>query len=640
MPNESIMTWYPIEGTLRRRANENNENPELPAGAVGALPVGEAEYSIPANAIFVSPSGNNANGGTESSPVQTVARAAQLAEPNDTIVLRAGEYHEGGTYEVGNNASLAGVWLDKRGLTLQNYPGEEVWFDGSQVVTGWVAAGAGRWSVPFVTGFDRTETNTRGVDGSTWPGDEPFVNASFPYASWPEQVFVDGQPLEHVGSINDVGPGTFFVQGSYQGGTGTHKNHYTSTHYIIGENPAGKEVRIGTKSRAIQVKERDITLRGIGLRRYNAALCEFGTIYLDGYDANAGFRMENVVVRDVSNEGLHSLGTNAVVANCSFIRCGSMGIGGNSDDTTIERCYFKENVSRRYNYGPASGAIKFMYGHRLTLRDNLFEDTYGPGFWADGSVYDAAIYRNDFIRCWGNGIGWEISAKVYIVDNLFVDTSINSDIRPPYQSFGLWLSGSDNIYVWNNTFVNAEKHIHMNEDSRDPFNPDNRYGYDHRRPVSFYETEMKWSGTTYRFFNNVFYGAAGLNQIQSAFYSTSASSRETSAYDIQTGGNLYSRLDTTRPARFANGYQGGSVGWFSMTGASHTGGPSWASITGETGSQFVSGRDVMSVANGTSYVVNPSEASAVSLQPMPAEVASRVGRSAGVQHLGAWRGEG
>lgn len=47
-----------------------------------------------ASPIFVSPSGNNSNPGTLGSPVQTLARAIQLAGNGDVIVLRAGTYTE------------------------------------------------------------------------------------------------------------------------------------------------------------------------------------------------------------------------------------------------------------------------------------------------------------------------------------------------------------------------------------------------------------------------------------------------------------------------------------------------------------------------------------------------------------------
>lgn len=609
-----------------------------PAGQVaGALPIGEASYTVPPGAIFVSPGGNNTNDGSEGSPVQTLARAVQLAPVGGTVVLRAGEYTEGGHYLAGNGGSLAGVMLNKRGLTIQNYPGEAAWMDGSQVVSGWSPAGAGKWSAPFTLGHDRTQTNTRGTDSTSWPGGETFVNSTFPYASWPEQIFVDGQPLEHVGSASEVGPGKFFVQGGYLGGSGVDKNYYTSTAYIIGDDPTGKEVRISVKARALQVSEKDVTIRGIGIRRYNAALCEFGTIYLDGYDANSGFSMENVVVRDISNEGLHGLGTNSVIRKCDFIRCGNIGISGAADDVIIESCYFKSNVSRRYNYGPASGAVKFMFGHRLKLRDNRFEDNFGPGFWADSSVWDCAIYRNDFVRCWGNAIGWEISAKVYIVDNVFIDTGNNSDIRPTYSSRPLWLSGSDNVFVWNNTFVNSDKFVHISRDPRNPFNPSNNYGRDPRMPDSFFQTEMKWSARNFQFYNNLFYKSPGTNAVESAFYSTAPGGDATNQYQIQTGGNLYNRLANNKPTRFANGQNssGDVVGWFSMTGNDHLGGPSWSSITGEVGSQLVTGRDVVE-SGSTTYAIKPVESAAVNVLSLPAEVAARCEKTAGTTHLGAW----
>lgn len=63
--------------------------------------------------LYVSTSGNDANPGTQNSPVATISRANALASPGDTIYLRSGQY----------NPSRF-IYVDKDGLTFSAYPGE------------------------------------------------------------------------------------------------------------------------------------------------------------------------------------------------------------------------------------------------------------------------------------------------------------------------------------------------------------------------------------------------------------------------------------------------------------------------------------------------------------------------------------
>ena len=99
------------------------------AAEVGTT-VGTAQYPVPAGAVVVSPSGNDSAAGTAAAPYRTLTKAASAAAAGATIVLRAGTYHES-------------VAVYKR-VTIQSWPGETVWLDGSVPVNDWAASG-GRW---------------------------------------------------------------------------------------------------------------------------------------------------------------------------------------------------------------------------------------------------------------------------------------------------------------------------------------------------------------------------------------------------------------------------------------------------------------------------------------------------------------
>jgi len=95
------------------------------AAEVGTT-VGTAQYPVPAGAVVVSPSGNDSAAGTAAAPYRTLTKAASAAAAGATIVLRAGTYHES-------------VAVYKR-VTIQSWPGETVWLDGSVPVNDWAAS--------------------------------------------------------------------------------------------------------------------------------------------------------------------------------------------------------------------------------------------------------------------------------------------------------------------------------------------------------------------------------------------------------------------------------------------------------------------------------------------------------------------
>lgn len=667
MPNKLITSFHPIEGVLSRRGAAPNPSVEL----VGSLPIGDAEYEVPSTDVrFVSLAGSDSAAGTEAAPWRTLAKAMSTTPANGTIVIRAGEYHEGGVWwraqdaTAAGNATLGGAILANDGVTIQNYPGEAVWFDGSSVVTGWTFDGT-NWRVPFVTKFDRTPTHTRGQDEATWPGGggstEGFVVSEFPYAAWPEQVFYDGAQLEQVGNLGDLGPGKFFVEGAAYGGSGVDKNAFISTYYVIRDNPTGHELRISDLSRLCTIGRINTTVRGIGVRRYAPALVDWSSFYVA---TQPNFFIENCIFEDSATYGLHSRSPSSVMRHLTVRRAGCEGISAGGDGGLIEYSLFQNNVYHRFNYGPDAGDIKLGEVWDYTIRHNRFEDTYGHAVWFDQSCFKNNIYSNDFFRCYGHAIAYEISSRGYIVDNYFEDIGLASDIRAPHLCNPIWLSGSNQCQVWNNTIVNSSQQIKVVQDYRVPTASDSldRYGRDDSRPAAFYDGSdpnyeyngvMSWTAGDHEIKNNICYNAAGSGTaIQNTFITVSQDTyrdlrprRDTVAFNVQTGGNLYNRLSSSVSPRFANGARStppsGIEIYATMTGSVYlypdgTSGPSWKTLTGETGSIFV---DNSNAATSTTYpiTINPSVAAQVMSQPLDTTTANRTGRTPGETHLGAWR---
>ncbi len=148
--------------------------------AAGSAPIGSTNYAIPAGAIFIAPTGSDSATGTVQAPFKTMARAVGAAVSGATIVVRGGSYHEG-----------VQIPANKR-LTVQSYPRESVWFDGSRQISAWTATGNIWVSSGWTAQFDASPTYTRGAADGTSAG-WSFVNAAHPMAAHPDQVWLDGR---------------------------------------------------------------------------------------------------------------------------------------------------------------------------------------------------------------------------------------------------------------------------------------------------------------------------------------------------------------------------------------------------------------------------------------------------------------
>lgn len=132
-----------MEGTSRlmltQRIIRGSYGAPVPPAATqeysGALPIGTAAYAIPSsNVIYLATTGNNANNGLTPATAKASLQAAVDAVPeNGTVVVRAGTYNQ--AYP-GNMTKT---------VTIQNYPNETVWFDGTTQITNWTDNGDGTW---------------------------------------------------------------------------------------------------------------------------------------------------------------------------------------------------------------------------------------------------------------------------------------------------------------------------------------------------------------------------------------------------------------------------------------------------------------------------------------------------------------
>jgi parallel beta-helix repeat protein len=478
------------------------QRPGTPPEPAGAAPLGSVSYSAPRDALFVSVIGSDSAPGTKARPLATVQRAITVARSGQTIVLRAGTYHERVTV------------TKHKTVTIQPYRREVVWFDGSTVVEGWKRAGA-LWSVDgWAARFDSSPTYQRGAPDNTEPG-WVFLNPDYSFAAHPEQVWIDGRSQRQVATVADVAPGTFAVDEA-------------ASKIYLGSDPTGREVRASDKVKALSVQSKDSILRGVGVRRYATSVPGFGTVTVEA----KGVRIENMIIEDNATTGLFVAAADAVVSHVTVRDNGLLGMGANyADRLRVTGLASSGNNREHFNNAPVSGGLKITRSRGVTIERSRFSDNAGPGVWFDQSVYDSNVVGNDIHGNRGHGLILEISAKFVVAGNRIFDN----------RDSGIKVNDTSNVQIWNNTVTTNGRDLSVVQDDRrasDTTIP----GHDRRPGLA--SDEMPWVVGAVTVKNNVFSGAKADCVVCVEDYSGEMTAKQ---MGVILDGNAYQRQKAASP---------------------------------------------------------------------------------------------
>jgi len=321
----------------------------------GSLPVGTASYGVPdtGQVLFVSPSGSDSAAGTVSAPKKTLDAAVSAASSGAVIVMRAGTYHESLT-------------ISKQ-VTIQAYPGEAVWLDGSSTYSSWT--GSGPWSSAL--GPDWAPISTTG-----------FPLTTDPAGNLPEQVWIDDVAQKQIADGATPSAGQFSVN----------RSAHTIT---LGSNPSGKTVRVADLNTALTVAAQ-IRLYGIGVRRYSPVVQEglSALVYFGG--TAQGSVVENCVFQESGHTALNTA-RSITLRNITVQDCGAAGI----QVTTASGFMMERFVIRRCNRSlwraqPITAGIKITRTEGMIIRDGIVQDVPDAmGVWLDVSVTRSHVVNVD-----------------------------------------------------------------------------------------------------------------------------------------------------------------------------------------------------------------------------------------------------
>ena len=555
-------------------------------GTVGSAPIGSTAYAVPPGALFVATTGFDGAAGTQDSPLGTVQAAIDRATSGSTIVLRGGTYHEG-------------IVLPKgKALTVQSYPNEEVWLDGSRVVDNWTHSGSAWVSTGWTTKFDSSPTYTRGAPDNTadaWS----FVNPAHPMAAHPDQVWMDSAPLEQVGSQAQVTAGTFFVDTAGE-------------RLYIGSDPSGRAVRASDLVKAATVLGDGSVLRGIGIRRFAPSVPDMGAVVV--YARNAV--LENVAITDNATTGLSLDASGITVRNVTTARNGMLGTHANyADGLRVVGLLSSGNNTESFNRAPVSGGFKVTRSRGIAVSGSAFLNNAGNALWFDESVYDATVVGTDIVGNTGNGLVFELSSKLVFANNVVAGNGLS----------GALVSDSNQADVWNNTFTGNARNVNIVQGDRRASNlaaP----GHDPRQNLP--DPTVTWITGQVTVKNNVLANSTFKCNLCVEDYSHQQSAAH---MQIVTDGNVYQRTTTSAPVW--------AIVWSRGAGdpAVYSSVNDFITATGQdVHSLVLEGKPALSSTYAA--VLGVVSATQDVARPLPAFIAALVGKPAGSVQLGAWVG--
>ena len=333
------------------------------------------------------PKADDKSPGTLEAPFKTIQAAVDTAQPNDTVQVRAGVYHESVRFKRGGTNIR---WT----ITLQAYRDEHVVLDGSEAIPEdqWKLVEGKKYIywTPFESQDNRL-TNMVFVGGALMP---PMVK-NIPGAN---SSLIEGTPSNIVPTMPDDAPGD---QGYY------HDRKEKKLFVNLGGRVPGKDIecRPAQLFEAIEACQPFVRIRNLEIRNYfnygifadgcTELLVEDNYIHHVGCAFWGGNIMGSLVRRNTFTD---TMGT-------------AVGVGG-SRGMIVE-----ENVILRWNMNPYKvvswgGCGIICNGARgLVLRHNVLADGPDGGVWPDCCGNGITIYGNTTYRMRGDG--YYIEAGVY-----------------------------------------------------------------------------------------------------------------------------------------------------------------------------------------------------------------------------------
>jgi parallel beta-helix repeat protein len=285
--------------------------------------------------------------------------------------------------------------------------------------------------------------------------------------AFPEDLFVDNQVYERVGSLDRLGPKTWL---------------YEDGRAYLADDPTGRLVELGVTPLAFGGTASGVVLRDLIVEKY-ASKAQRGAI--DLRDAR-GWVLANVTARQNHGVALY-VGSGTQVQGGSYSNNGQLGMGGGGEGATIDGAEIAFNNYAGFRQGWEAGGTKFSRAKDLVVRDTCVHHNEGPGLWTDIDNINVLYEGNTVFSNANDGIKHEISYDAIIRNNVAAGNGQEHDEW--IWGAQIMVQNSRNVEVYNNTvevpstFGNGISVVHQdrgdeNDGKYGPWDAVNNYVHD------------------------------------------------------------------------------------------------------------------------------------------------------------------
>jgi parallel beta-helix repeat protein len=278
------------------------------------------------------------------------------------------------------------------------------------------------------------------ASGQTAQGEIRLVGAcqaSAPRCIYPEQLFINDVPLQHVSSLSAVGAGKWYFD-------------YGADKIYFADDPRGKKVELSTSPYAFYSKATNVTIEGLVVEKY-ASPTQLGAIGFSG--PGSGWTVRGNEVRWNHGGGIRP-GNGMQILSNNVHHQGQIGIAGSGRGVLVENNEIAHNNTAGFGSGRQgeAGGTKFTFTHDLVVRRNYSHDNHGPGLWTDinniNCLYEGnRVEDNDW-----RGIFHEVSYACVIRNNIVRRNGFAiPGAMGVLDGAGIIISNSPNVEVYGNT---------------------------------------------------------------------------------------------------------------------------------------------------------------------------------------------
>jgi hypothetical protein len=383
---------------------------------------------------YVSPTGDDGNTGTISSPLKKVQTAINKMTAGDVVILRNGIYRES-------------VNSSKNNINILAYPGETPILKGSVLMTDWTKQGD-YWKKNVAI-----QPQQVFVDGNN-----PLQQIGWP---WPDEVPLGGATKRYhnqVGEdLNDMAPGRFFWTGGVL--------------YIWlkdSSDPNNHEIEVSQLKEVLVLRQsKDSYIKGIQIEHSNVnTYREQGSaVYLGN-----GCVLDECVIQWCDFGGV-SMGDNSKVINSKAIHNGDVGIQSSGDNNfLVKNTELAYNNNRNFFSQWHAGGFKGATNTWGTIENCEIHNNNGSGVWfdychksaveddVDGDNFYPIIVRNNYFH--NNGTGNYERKDIYNNASILIEVSeqayIYNNIIDTFEYRGIWVSSAWFSYFTNNILSNGK----------------------------------------------------------------------------------------------------------------------------------------------------------------------------------------